>query len=69
MQKEGLYLEQNTATSMLRGGPKAGNEGAMRIAMHYKFSIDHAFNRAPEVRTTLPCSAQRFGGLNLGNIL
>lgn len=45
---ERLYLKQNTAVSSLRGGPNAGN-GAARIAMHYKFSLDHVFERDPEV--------------------
>lgn len=50
MKKNGLYLKQNTVTPGLRGGPKAGDEGARRIAMHYKFSLDHAFERRPDVR-------------------
>ena len=51
MKKNGLYLKQNTVTPGLRGGPKAGDEGARRIAMHYKFSLDHAFERRPDVST------------------
>lgn len=54
MEAEGLYLKQNTAVPSLRGGPTAGN-GAMRIAMHYKFSLDHAFGREPEVCVCVLC--------------
>ncbi|CAM9977023.1 unnamed protein product, partial [Hapterophycus canaliculatus] len=48
VRSEGLYLEQNTATPGLKGGPKAGDGGGMRIAMHYKFALDHAFAARPE---------------------
>ncbi|CAM9760283.1 unnamed protein product [Pylaiella littoralis] len=48
VRKEGLYLEQNTRTPGLRGGPKAGDDGAERIAMHYRFSLDHVFGSRPE---------------------
>lgn len=49
VKREGLYLTQNLETPSLRGGPKPGMDGATRIAMHYKFALDHAFNRAQEV--------------------
>ena len=50
VRKNGLYLKQNTITPGLRGGPKAGDDGARRIAMHYKFALDHAFEQRPDVR-------------------
>lgn len=50
VRENGLYLKQNTVTPGLRGGPKAGDDGARRIAMHYKFSLEHAFERRPDVR-------------------
>lgn len=50
MREHGLYLKQNTVTPRLRGGAKAGEDGARRIAMHYKFALDHAFGRRPDVR-------------------
>ncbi|CAM9837029.1 unnamed protein product, partial [Laminaria digitata] len=43
VRKEGLYLKQNTHTPGLRGGG-----GAAKIAKHYKFALDHVFQRAPE---------------------
>ncbi|CAN0297363.1 unnamed protein product [Ascophyllum nodosum] len=47
VKREGLYLMQHIAAPGLRGGPRAG-EGATRIAMHYKFSLNHVFEREPE---------------------
>eukprot|EP00903_Cladosiphon_okamuranus_P011864 g11145.t1 len=47
VRNNGLYLKQNTVTPGLRGGPRAGDDGARRIAMHYKFALDHAFERRP----------------------
>eukprot|EP00752_Nemacystus_decipiens_P007976 g7126.t2 len=48
VRKNGLYLKQNTVTPGLRGGPRAGDDGARRIAMHYKFAMEHAFERRPD---------------------
>lgn len=49
VQEQGLYLKQNTDTPGLRGAPRPGSDGAARIALHYKFALEHVFGEAPEV--------------------
>ncbi|CAN0428795.1 unnamed protein product, partial [Ectocarpus fasciculatus] len=49
VREQQLYLKQNTQAPGLRGGgPKPGDNGARRIAMHYKFALQHAFERRPQ---------------------
>ncbi|CAM9392808.1 unnamed protein product, partial [Ectocarpus sp. 4 AP-2014] len=48
VREQNLYLKQNTQAPGLRGGPKPGDNGAKRIAMHYKFALQYAFERRPQ---------------------